>query len=164
MAGILGKTANNIKDYFLGPGSRYRNAADNYKKATDKILDTNNIKNEASNFASNANAATRDSVYKQARSLGYGKGLAMNRAKQAANETSSANYNNGLNNALSLADKRTAAAQNNFTNQTGATGNQIKASQQAFSNLMNTGAAIAYLAGGGSTGTLAKKFLSMADK
>ena len=66
--------------------------------------------------------------------------------------------------ALSLADKRTAAAQNNFTNQIGATGNQIKASQQAFSNLMNTGAAAAYLAGGGSTGTLAKKFLNMADK
>lgn len=156
--------ANILKDYFLGPGSRYQNAADNYKKATDKILDINNVKNEASNFASNANAATRDSVYKQARSLGYGKGLAMNRAKQAANESSSANYNNGLSNALSLADKRMTVAENNYSSQTGATDSQTKASQQAFSNLMNTGAAVAYIAGGNSVGDLAKKFLNMSDK
>lgn len=156
--------ANILKDYFLGPGSRYQNAADNYKKATDKILDINNVKNEASNFASNANAATRDSVYKQARSLGYGKGLAMNRAKQAANESSSANYNNGLTNALSLADKRMTAAKNNYSNQTDATDSQTKAGQQAFSNLMNTGAAVAMDIGGDNVGKIAKAFLKMSDK
>ena len=54
--------ANILKDYFLGSGSRYKNAADNYKKAADKALDIANIKNEATDFASNANAATRDSM------------------------------------------------------------------------------------------------------
>ena len=148
--------ANILKDYFLGSGSRYKNAADNYKKAADKALDIANIKNEATDFASNANAATRDSVYKQARSLGYGKGLAMNRAKQAANESSSANYRTGLDNAMSLADKRTSAAQNNFANKTNATNAEIK-----FSNLMNTGAAIATGLGGKAVSGIAEKFLNL---
>ena len=153
--------ANILKDYFLGSGSRYKNAADNYKKAADKALDIANIKNEATDFASNANAATRDSVYKQARSLGYGKGLAMNRAKQAANESSSANYRTGLDNAMSLADKRTSAAQNNFANSTNATSAEIKSNQQAFSNLMNTGAAIATGLGGKAVSGIAEKFLNL---
>ena len=154
--------ANNIlKDYFLGAGSRYQNAADNYKKATDKALDITNIKNGATDFAANANAATRDSVYKQARSLGYGRGLALNRAKQAANESSSDNYRTGLGNAMSLADKRTSAAQNNFANTTNAISAEMNSNQQAFSNLMNTGAAIATGVGGGGVSGIAAKFLNL---
>lgn len=153
--------ANILKDYLFGPGSRYDNAADNYKKAADKAYDVNNIKNEASSFAANANAATRDSVYKQARSFGYGKGLATNRAKQAANESSSSNYATGLSNAMSLASNRATAAQNNFDNQAGATGNRIKSSQQAFTNLMNTGAAVASGLGGKAVTGVAAKFLNL---
>lgn len=153
--------ANILKDYLFGAGSRYKNAADNYKKAADKAYDISNIKNEASSFASNANAATRDSVYKQARSLGYGQALAMNKAKQAANESSSTNYSTGLTNAQTLANNRATAAQNNFDNQAKATGDQIKSSQQAFTNLMNTGAAVASGFGRKSVTGVAAKFLNL---
>lgn len=150
-----------LQDVFMGAGSRYKQAADSYKQAADKAADWNNINRDAGAVAANANANTRDSVYKQAKTLGYGKGLAMQKAKQAANESSSNNYKMGLDAAQSQADRKIGVAETNTKNQMSALDNQIKSSQQAFSNIMNTGAAIATTAGGGAAADTAKKFLNL---
>lgn len=150
-----------LQDVFLGAGSRYRKAADQYNESANKSADWNNINRDAGAYAANANANTRDSVYKQAKSLGYGKGLAMQKAKQTANESAANNYSAGMNAAQNQADRKIGIAATNTNNQMAATENQIKSSQQAFSNMMNTGAAIATTAGGGSTSNIAKKFLNI---
>lgn len=150
-----------LQDVFLGAGSRYKKAVDEYNKSANEAADWNNINRDAGAYAANANANTRDSVYKQAKSFGYGKGLAMQKAKQAANDVAATNYSAGMNAAQNQADRKIGIASTNTANQMSATENQIKSSQQAFSNMMNTGAAIATTAGGGSVSNIAKKFLNM---
>lgn len=150
-----------LRDVFLGAGSRYKDAADKYNEAANKAAEWNNIQRNAGAYAANANANTRDSVYKQAKSLGYGKNLAAQKAKQAANESASQNYAAGMNAASNQADRKIGVANTNVQNQMAATQNQIASSQQTFSNLMNTGAAVATTVGGGGTGQIARKFLNL---
>ena len=65
----------------FGNTDRYRKAAEKYEEASKQFLDWNNLNKQATQYAENANASTRDTGYKQARTMGYGKNLALNKAK-----------------------------------------------------------------------------------
>lgn len=120
----------------FGNTDRYQKAAKKYEEASKKFLDWNRLNAQATQYASNANAATRESGYKQARSMGYGKNLALNKANELSAQNSGENYKAGLDQAQTLAQQQVGAAAQNANNQMAA---QTNAYNQVL-NTINTGA------------------------
>ena len=136
----------------FGNTDRYRKAAKKYEEASKQFLDWNNLNKQATQYAENANASTRDTSYKQARTMGYGKNLALNKANELAAQNSGENYKAGMDQANSLADKRMSAAAQNAQNQMAAQSNAYNEKMSKINMGMNAVNAVSGLMGG--TGTL----------
>lgn len=136
----------------FGNTDRYRKAAKKYEEASKQFLDWNNLNKQATQYAENANASTRDTSYKQARTMGYGKNLALNKANELAAQNSGENYKAGMDQANSLADKRMSAAAQNAQNQMAAQSNAFNEKMSKINMGMNAVNAVSGLMGG--TGTL----------
>ena len=113
----------NLLSGLFGNTDRYWKAAKKYEEASKQFLDWNNLNKQATQYAENANASTRDTSYKQARTMGYGKNLALNKANELAAQNSGENYNAGMNQANNLAQQRMSAAAQNAQNQMAAQSN-----------------------------------------
>lgn len=136
----------------FGNTDRYQKAAKKYEEASKQFLDWNNLNKQATQYAENANASTRDTGYKQARTIGYGKNLALNKANELAAQNSGENYKAGMDQANNLADKRMSAAAQNAQNQMAAQSNTFKEKMSKINMGMNAVNAVSGLMGG--TGTL----------
>lgn len=136
----------------FGNTDRYRKAAKKYEEASKQFLDWNNLNKQATQYAENANASTRDTSYKQARTMGYGKNLALNKANELAAQNSGENYKAGMDQANNLADKRMSAAAHNAQNQMAAQSNAFNEKMSKINMGMNAVNAVSGLMGG--TGTL----------
>ena len=136
----------------FGNTDRYRKAAKKYEEASKQFLDWNNLNKQATQYAENANASTRDTSYKQARTMGYGKNLALNKANELAAQNSGENYKAGMDQANNLADKRMSAAAQNAQNQMAAQSNAFNEKMSKINMGMNAVNAVSGLMGG--TGTL----------
>lgn len=136
----------------FGNTDRYWKAAKKYEEASKQFLDWNNLNKQATQYAENANASTRDTGYKQARTMGYGKNLALNKANELAAQNSGENYKAGMDQANSLADKRMSAAAQNAQNQMAAQSNAYNEKMSKINMGMNAVNAVSGLMGG--TGTL----------
>lgn len=136
----------------FGNTDRYWKAAKKYEEASKQFLDWNNLNKQATQYAENANASTRDTSYKQARTMGYGKNLALNKANELAAQNSGENYKAGMDQANSLADKRMSAASQNTQNQMAAQSNAYNEKMSKINMGMNAVNAVSGLMGG--TGTL----------
>lgn len=136
----------------FGNTDRYWKAAKKYEEASKQFLDWNNLNKQATQYAENANASTRDTSYKQARTMGYGKNLALNKANELAAQNSGENYKAGMDQANSLADKRMSAAAQNAQNQMAAQSNAYNEKMSKINMGMNAVNAVSGLMGG--TGTL----------
>lgn len=136
----------------FGNTNRYWKAAKKYEEASKQFLDWNNLNKQATQYAENANASTRDTSYKQARTMGYGKNLALNKANELAAQNSGENYKAGMDQANSLADKRMSAAAQNAQNQMAAQSNAFNEKMSKINMGMNAVNAVSGLMGG--TGTL----------
>lgn len=136
----------------FGNTDRYWKAAKKYEEASKQFLDWNNLNKQATQYAENANASTRDTSYKQARTMGYGKNLALNKANELAAQNSGENYKAGMDQANSLADKRMSAAAQNTQNQMAAQSNAYNEKMSKINMGMNAVNAVSGLMGG--TGTL----------
>ena len=136
----------------FGNTDRYRKAAKKYEEASKQFPDWNNLNKQATQYAENANASTRDTSYKQARTMGYGKNLALNKANELAAQNSGENYKAGMDQANSLADKRMSAAAQNAQNQMAAQSNAFNEKMSKINMGMNAVNAVSGLMGG--TGTL----------
>lgn len=136
----------------FGNTDRYWKAAKKYEEASKQFLDWNNLNKQATQYAENANASTRDTSYKQARTMGYGKNLALNKANELAAQNSGENYKAGMDQANNLADKRMSAAAQNAQNQMAAQSNTFNEKTSKINMGMNAVNAVSGLMGG--TGTL----------
>lgn len=136
----------------FGNTDRYWKAAKKYEEASKQFLDWNNLNKQATQYAENANASTRDTSYKQARTMGYGKNLALNKANELAAQNSGENYKAGMDQANNLADKRMSAAAQNAQNQMAAQSNAFNEKMSKINMGMNAVNAVSGLMGG--TGTL----------
>ena len=136
----------------FGNTDRYRKAAKKYEEASKQFLDWNNLNKQATQYAENANASTRDTSYKQARTMGYGKNLALNKANELAAQNSGENYKAGMDQANSLADKRMSAAAQNAQNQMAAQSNAFNEKMSKLNMGFDAVNAVSGLMGG--TGTL----------
>lgn len=136
----------------FGNTDRYWKAAKKYEEASKQFLDWNNLNKQATQYAENANASTRDTGYKQARTMGYGKNLALNKANELAAQNSGENYKAGMDQANNLADKRMSAAAQNAQNQMAAQSNAYNEKMSKINMGMNAVNAVSGLMGG--TGTL----------
>lgn len=135
----------------FGNTDRYWKAAKKYEEASKQFLDWNNLNKQATQYAENANASTRDTGYKQARTMGYGKNLALNKANELAAQNSGENYKAGMDQANSLADKRMSAAAQNAQNQMAAQSNAFNEKMSKLNIGMNAVNAVSGLMGGTST-------------
>lgn len=113
----------NLLSGIIGNTDRYWKAAKKYEEASKQFLDWNNLNKQATQYAENANASTRDTGYKQARTMGYGKNLALNKANELAAQNSGENYKAGMDQANNLAQQRMSAAAQNAQNQMAAQSN-----------------------------------------
>ena len=116
----------------FGNTDRYRKAAEKYEEASKQFLDWNNLNKQATQYAENANASTRDTGYKQARTMGYGKNLALNKANELAAQNSGENYKAGMDQANNLAQQRMSAAAQNAQNQMTAQSNTFNEKMNKF--------------------------------
>ena len=132
----------------FGNTDRYWKAAKKYEEASKQFLDWNNLNKQATQYAENANASTRDTSYKQARTMGYGKNLALNKANELAAQNSGENYKAGMDQANSLADKRMSAAAQNAQNQMAAQSNTFNEKMSKLNVGMNAVNAVSGLMGG----------------
>lgn len=132
----------------FGNTDRYWKAAKKYEEASKQFLDWNNLNKQATQYAENANASTRDTSYKQARTMGYGKNLALNKANELAAQNSGENYKAGMDQANSLADKRMSAAAQNAQNQMAAQSNTFNEKTSKINMGMNAVNAVSGLMGG----------------
>lgn len=132
----------------FGNTDRYWKAAKKYEEASKQFLDWNNLNKQATQYAENANASTRDTSYKQARTMGYGKNLALNKANELAAQNSGENYKAGMDQANSLADKRMSAANQNAQNQMTAQSNTFNEKTSKINMGMNAVNAVSGLMGG----------------
>lgn len=132
----------------FGNTDRYWKAAKKYEEASKQFLDWNNLNKQATQYAENANASTRDTSYKQARTMGYGKNLALNKANELAAQNSGENYKAGMDQANSLADKRMSAAAQNAQNQMAAQSNAYNEKMSKLNMGMNAVNAVSGLMGG----------------
>lgn len=132
----------------FGNTDRYWKAAKKYEEASKQFLDWNNLNKQATQYAENANASTRDTGYKQARTMGYGKNLALNKANELAAQNSGENYKAGMDQANSLADKRMSAAAQNAQNQMTAQSNAYNEKMSKINMGMNAVNAVSGLMGG----------------
>lgn len=135
----------------FGNTDRYWKAAKKYEEASKQFLDWNNLNKQATQYAENANASTRDTGYKQARTMGYGKNLALNKANELAAQNSGENYKAGMDQANSLADKRMSAAAQNAQNQMAAQSNAFNEKMSKINMGMNAVNAVSGLMGGAGT-------------
>lgn len=136
----------------FGNTDRYQKAADKYEEASKQFLDWNNLNKQASQYAENANASTRDTSYKQARTMGYGKNLALNKANELAAQNSGENYKAGMDQANNLAQQRMSAAAQNTQNQMAAQSNAFNEKMSKIKLGLDAVNAVSGLMGG--TGTL----------
>lgn len=132
----------------FGNTDRYWKAAKKYEEASKQFLDWNNLNKQATQYAENANASTRDTGYKQARTMGYGKNLALNKANELAAQNSGENYKAGMDQANNLADKRMSAAAQNAQNQMAAQSNAFNEKMSKINMGMNAVNAVSGLMGG----------------
>ena len=136
----------------FGNTDRYRKAAKKYEEASTQFLDWNNLNKQATQYAENANASTRDTSYKQARTTGYGKNLALNKANELAAQNSGENYKAGMDQANNLAQQRMSAAAQNAQNQMAAQSNTFNEKMSKLKTGFDAVTAVSGLMGG--TGTL----------
>ena len=136
----------------FGNTDRYRKAAKEYEEASKQFLDWNNLNKQATQYAENANASTRDTSYKQARTMGYGKNLALNKANELAAQNSGENYKAGMDQANNLAQQRMSAAAQNAQNQMAAQSNTFNEKMSKLKTGFDAVNAVSGLMGG--TGTL----------
>ena len=136
----------------FGNTDRYWKAAKEYEEASKQFLDWNNLNKQATQYAENANASTRDTSYKQARTMGYGKNLALNKANELAAQNSGENYKAGMDQANNLAQQRMSAAAQNAQNQMAAQSNAFNEKMSKLKAGFDAVNAVSGLMGG--TGTL----------
>lgn len=136
----------------FGNTDRYKKAAKKYEEASKQFLDWNNLNKQATQYAENANASTRDTSYKQARTMGYGKNLALNKANELAAQNSGENYKAGMDQANNLAQQRMSAAAQNAQNQMAAQSNAFNEKMSKLKTGFDAVNAVSGLMGG--TGTL----------
>lgn len=132
----------------FGNTDRYWKAAKKYEEASKQFLDWNNLNKQATQYAENANASTRDTGYKQARTMGYGKNLALNKANELAAQNSGENYKAGMDQANNLAQQRMSAAAQNAQNQMAAQSNAFDEKTSKINMGMNAVNAVSGLMGG----------------
>lgn len=132
----------------FGNTDRYWKAAKKYEEASKQFLDWNNLNKQATQYAENANASTRDTSYKQARTMGYGKNLALNKANELAAQNSGENYKTGMDQANNLAQQRMSAAAQNAQNQMAAQSNTFNEKASKINMGMNAVNAVSGLMGG----------------
>ena len=132
----------------FGNTDRYKKAAEKYEEASKQFLDWNNLNKQATQYAENANASTRDTGYKQARTMGYGKNLALNKANELAAQNSGENYKAGMDQANRLAEQRMSAAAQNAQNQMAAQTNTCNQGMSKLKIGMDAANAVSGLLGG----------------
>ena len=132
----------------FGNTDRYKKAAEKYEEASKQFLDWNNLNKQATQYAENANASTRDTGYKQARTMGYGKNLALNKANELAAQNSGENYKAGMDQANRLAEQRMSAANQNAQNQMAAQTNTFNQGMSKLKTGFDAANAVTGLLGG----------------